>query len=912
MVRYIKRQTDDLFRRGFFRLIFKNRRFVTAVRILVALLFFYAIFMGFVHPEKDNIFTTAVFWGIFWPFFIVTTLPIFGRIFCGICPHGFLGKYITRYGLGRKMPRWLQNRTIGLLLLFFGWWGVYYLFPGVYRTPLGTAILFGVMTLVAFVFYFLFRDMNYCKYICPIGTPLRAFGKLSATFFGSYRSACGECKTFDCAAACPYGLSPFNFDKKQNMTDCTLCMECTHSCEAIRYRWVVPGYAIYQKFKPLAAEIWAYILILAAIPISMAFAHGLNRSKIADQMIWNRTAHWVEQTFGIHTQLGGAFAFLYAALFTILTATLGIWIASRILKKEYKEVFLTLGYAFAPLFILGSMAHAWEFFFTSNSARIVEGFAWGFGMPVDVDPLAKRGDSWLQVFHLFRWVAVAWAFYILYRRFRHIDAPAGRKILAYPFAALLIFFFIGVNLYRNYVLETYGRAARGMHGMHTMRGMGGMHGGAMFQRVDPAKATLLMNGKEKDSCIVCGMRLPMFYKTNHAARLQGRERQYCSIHCLAKEKLIQHKPLEDLRVVDTDTLRFIPAEKAYYVVGSKKPGTMSKVSKYAFGTEAAAKAFQARFGGRITDFEGALRAAKRDFTGSAVTVKPGDTLYFTDRDPTRRRMHGMGGMMGHNMGGSNSRSQVPERSFYLVTGRKITRPKCVKNVEGSFAVLDRDGQKVEPKITRKKSCTKVTIPVPKNGYYTLYYLWETPRAVTVAKYEYKRFDHGSDEPFSPEKIAAHPLPGAPFDLVRLRDEKEDSFYYSFHTGDTLRYRVLREGKPLPGARVTLTTQFGWKRTVRTDEEGIASFKLIGDYQPEWEKFNKRFRERFLVTAEYKEGNKRYKAATGGVYRPARDAYQSTRQALWLFTLLLIIIGGAIFLYRMRVKKPFKEVQFHDE
>jgi polyferredoxin len=904
MVRYFKRQRGDLFRNGLFRLLFKHSRFVLILRILVAALFFYAIYMGFAHPEKENTFTGAVFWGIFWPFFIVTTLPIFGRIFCGICPHGFLGKYITRIGLRRKMPTWLQNRYIGLLLLFFGWWGVYYLFPGVYRTPLGTAILFTVMTLVAFLFYFLFRDMSYCKYICPIGTPLRAFGKLSMAFFGSYRTACGECKTFDCAKACPYGLSPFNFEKKQNMEDCTLCMECTHSCEAIRYRWVKPGYALYQKFKPLAAEIWAYILILAAIPISMAFAHGLNRSKIADEMIWNRTAHWVERALGLEIHLGGAFAFLYAALFTIAAMAIGVWIASRILRKEYKEVFLTLGYAFAPLFILSSMAHAWEFFFTSNSARIVEGLSWGFGMPVDVDPLAKRGESWLQVFHIFRWIAVAWAFYILYRRFAFLEAPRLRKILAYPFAASLIFFFIGVNFYRDHVLETYGRASRGMHSMR------GMHGGAMFQRVDPSKATLLMEGEHRDSCIVCGMKLPMFYKTNHAATLEGKERQYCSLHCLAKEKLIQHKPLENLRVVDTDTLRFIPARTAWYVVGSKKPATMSKVSKYAFGSEKAARAFADKFGGRVTDFAGALRAAKRDFSGGAVTVKPGATIYLSDRDPTRRGMRGMG-MMGHNMGGSGARPRIPERSFWLVTGRKLTRPRCVKNVEGTFRATDRDGKEISPKIQKKKGCTCATVPVPKNGYYTLYYLWETPEAVTLAKFAYKRFDHGSDEPFSPEKIAAHPLAGLPVDLVRLRDEKEDSFYYNFHTGDRLRFRFLRDGKPVAGARVTLTTQFGWKRTVRTDEEGIATFTLIRDYLPDWEKFNKRFRERFLVTAEYREGPRRYKVTYPGTYRPAREEYQSVEKAFWFFTLLLIIVGGGVFLYRMRVKKPFKEVHFDE-
>ena len=87
---------------------------------------------------------------------MVITLPTFGRIFCGICPHGFMGKYITKFGLKKKMPKWMQNRYIGIFLLVIGWWGVNYMFPGMYRTPYATAILFTGMTLLSFLIYFLY------------------------------------------------------------------------------------------------------------------------------------------------------------------------------------------------------------------------------------------------------------------------------------------------------------------------------------------------------------------------------------------------------------------------------------------------------------------------------------------------------------------------------------------------------------------------------------------------------------------------------------------------------------------------------------------------------------------------------------------------------------------------------------
>ena len=769
MVHYIKRAGNDLFKNPFFRFIFKNERFVFLLRIVIVFLFFYAIFLGFYDPSKENIFTTALFWGIFWPFFIVTTLPTFGRIFCGICPHGFLGKYITRYGLKKKMPKWMQNRFIGILLLFVGWWGIYYTFPGVYRTPLGTATLFAVMTVVAFVLYYLYKDMSYCKYICPIGTALRGFGKLSFTWFGSYNTACNECKTFDCAQSCPYGLSPFNFNKKKSMDDCTLCMECTHACEAINFKLVPPGYAIYQKFKTLKAEVWVYILILAAIPISMAFHHGLGRSNIGDRMIWAKTAEFFKKfiDFG-SVDAVGLFAFLYATLFTVAVAVIGMWIAAKILKKDFNTVFYTLGYAFAPLFILSSLAHAWEYFFTGNAARIVEGMAWGLGMDIDVDPMAKRGDAWLQVFHLFRWIAVIWAFYILYRRFAFIESSKTRKIAAFPFAAALILFFVGVNLYRDHVIETYGRKAR--HG----------HGGA------------------------------------HAAAMHRQRTAIPQMH-------------------------------------------------------------------------------------ADVNVR----VWLSDRMPRPERSHGAhrGRPMGMHRGGDG----VPVRKVYLVGG-DFLHPACVAEAPGAFYVVDTENRAKEAK-PKRRGCVSVAFAMPKNGYYKVYYVEETPkggeRFVRVAKYEFKRFDH-SRERYDRKKMRAKSVDTVPFDILRLRP-KDETFYSRPVTGEKMHFKVLLHGQPLPGAKVTFLTQFGWMKEIVTDNEGIASFTLIKDYYPEWDRFNKRFRERFLVEARYDTADTHYRVTQSGLYGRSRSEYQSTAYGLLLTILLLIVIGGGVAIYRYRTRKPFKEV-----
>ena len=172
----------------------------------------------------------------------------------------------------------------------------------------------------------------------------------------------------------------------------------------------------------------------------------------------------------------------------------------------------------------------------------------------------------------------------------------------------------------------------------------GMHH-QMFQSVPAEQATLLQQGDAKMFCPQCGMNLPMFYKTNHAAEVDGKVKQYCSIHCLVEDMEKNHKKPVNIRVVDVTTLKFIPVEKAFYVVGSNVKGTMSMTSKYAFATKEAAERFAKEHGGRVTDFKGAYEEAKKDFAADAAMIgkkqammaKKGEMLYAKKCRPTDKK-----------------------------------------------------------------------------------------------------------------------------------------------------------------------------------------------------------------------------------------------------------------------------------
>lgn len=135
---------------------------------------------------------------------------------------------------------------------------------------------------------------------------------------------------------------------------------------------------------------------------------------------------------------------------------------------------------------------------------------------------------------------------------------------------------------------------------------------SMFQSVNTQDATLVQSGKGRGSCCRCGMNLVKYYKTSHSAQKDDKHYQYCSIHCL-EEHLGEGITLRNPKVVDVASLKLISVAEVSYVVGSKKRGTMTRVSKYAFKDVAMAKKFQAKYGGDIMDFNGALKKAKEDF-----------------------------------------------------------------------------------------------------------------------------------------------------------------------------------------------------------------------------------------------------------------------------------------------------------
>lgn len=91
-----------------------------------------------------------------------------------------------------------------------------------------------------------------------------------------------------------------------------------------------------------------------------------------------------------------------------------------------------------------------------------------------------------------------------------------------------------------------------------------------------------------------------------------------------------------------ETKPLVEVDKATYLIGSELPGTMSRTSKMAFASREAAQAARREHGGKLGDFDQALRQAYQD--------QAEDTLMIRQRRAERRKMmekNGHGGGHGH-------------------------------------------------------------------------------------------------------------------------------------------------------------------------------------------------------------------------------------------------------------------------
>ena len=112
-------------------------------------------------------------------------------------------------------------------------------------------------------------------------------------------------------------------------------------------------------------------------------------------------------------------------------------------------------------------------------------------------------------------------------------------------------------------------------------------------------------------CQNCGMDRRAFAASRVLITFtDGTRRGTCSINC-AYDEVAKNaaRKVRTIQVADYTTKELIDGKKAVWVIGGSKPGVMSATAKWAFARREDAEKFVSEFGGKISDFNAAWKAA---------------------------------------------------------------------------------------------------------------------------------------------------------------------------------------------------------------------------------------------------------------------------------------------------------------
>lgn len=390
--------------------VLRSRLFQPTLQLITLFGFTLAILTGFFGtPAGSRNFGIVFVWIVWWALLIVFLVPVFGRVWCTICPIPAPGEWLQRRGIVRRTPgklrsmsrrfpkrfknMWLQN--IGFLMVA-SFSAVILTQPGVSAAVLLAFIVVAVLLSVVY------DNRVFCRYICPVGGFIGLYSMMSPL-----ELRVRDCKTCrdhtakDCVVGnahgygCPWMHYPGNLARN---TYCGLCFECLKTCPkdniSLRFRPVGSDLFV-AKERRLDEAFKAFIMLGCALAYSAVLMGP-----------WG----WVKRWASMDTLPHGALYIAGLWAFTLVVVPGLFWVAAWIGRKisravtAQQDVFISLAYTLVPLGLAAWIAFSLGFVFVNGSYALPvlsDPFGWGWNLfgtaNVPWTPFAPEALRFLQV-----------------------------------------------------------------------------------------------------------------------------------------------------------------------------------------------------------------------------------------------------------------------------------------------------------------------------------------------------------------------------------------------------------------------------------------------------------------------------------------------------------------------------------
>ncbi|MBP8925712.1 MAG: 4Fe-4S binding protein, partial [Pseudomonadales bacterium] len=217
----------------------RHRAVIQRIQWVVVLFYFslliYPAFLPlpteYVHFYENLIlFAQFIFWGIWWPF-VMLSMMLLGRVWCGVfCPEGALTEWASRRGLGRAIPRWM--RWSGWPFVAFAMTTLYGQLVSVYEYPKAALLVLGGSTVAAMLVGFIYGRGKrvWCRHLCPANGVFAILSRLAPIHLQvdreAWRAASHRIPAVDCAPL-------INIRKMTGNSACHMCGRCSGHRDAV-------------------------------------------------------------------------------------------------------------------------------------------------------------------------------------------------------------------------------------------------------------------------------------------------------------------------------------------------------------------------------------------------------------------------------------------------------------------------------------------------------------------------------------------------------------------------------------------------------------------------------------------------------------------------------------------------------